>query len=82
MRFFRLKGIVAGLVLTFAGQTLGHDIDSADSCSGYTCSTPGQQCGPGVQGAYNDAYVCSEEKQWVRVPSTWEEDPSLSLIHI
>jgi len=77
MRFSKLSGIATGLVLTFAGQTFGHDIDPADSCSGYSCSTPGQQCGPGVQGAYNDAYVCSEEKQWVRVPSTWEEDPSL-----
>jgi len=77
MRISRISGMVAGLLVTFVGQTFGHDIDPADSCSGYSCSTPGQQCGPGVQGAYNDAYVCSEEKQWIRVPSTWEEDPSL-----
>jgi hypothetical protein len=77
MRFSKLSGIATGLVLIFAGQTFGHDIDPADSCSGYSCSTPGQQCGPGVSGAYNEAYVCSEEKQWVRVPSAWDEDPSL-----
>ena len=77
MRISRISGMVAGLLVTFVGQTFGHDVDPADSCSGYDCSTPGQQCGPGVQGAYNDAYVCSEEKQWIRVPSTWKEDPSL-----
>ena len=44
MRFSRLSSIVAGLVLTFAGQTFGHDIDSADSCRGYDCGTAGQLC--------------------------------------
>ena len=80
MRFFRLKGIVAGLVLTFAGQTFGHDIDLAVTCQGWGCDTVGQLC-KDVPGAGQDAYVCVDEDgdgrnnmRWTKVPASWPGD--------
>ena len=75
MRFSKLSGIATGLVLTFACQTFGHDIDLAGSCRGYDCYTAGQLC-KDVPGASSNAYVCVDKgdgknMKWTKVPASW-----------
>ena len=77
MRFSKLSGIATGLVLTFAGQTFGHDIDLAVTCQGWGCDTKGQLC-KDVPGATQNAYVCVDNVgnslRWLGVPASWPGD--------
>ena len=78
MRFSKLSGIATGLVLTFAGQTFGHDIDLAVTCQGWGCDTKGQLC-KDVPGATQNAYVCVDNVgnslRWLGVPASWPGEP-------
>ena len=77
MRFSKLSGIATGLVLTFAGQTFGHDIDLAVTCQGWGCDKVGQLC-KDVPGATQNAYVCVDNVgnslRWLGVPASWPGD--------